>query len=205
MKVTIGVMGSASGSFPQVTLAKLTWLGQAIAERGCVLLTGACPGLSYAAVQGAAAAGGLVIGISPGLSFDEHVHKYNSPTEDFDVLIYTGSGLMGREIENIRSSDVVIIAGGSSGTLGEFAIAYDEGHLIGVLTGTGGIADELHALVPLLKKPTGARLVYDEDPLRLLDRLLACYEAEHHRQPDCISEPRTTIRQEDQLDDLSRV
>ena len=37
-----------------------------------------------------------------------------------------GSGLMGREIENIRSCDVVIFAGGRSGTLGEFAIAFDE-------------------------------------------------------------------------------
>jgi hypothetical protein len=37
----------------------------------------------------------MVVGISPGLSLDEHVQKYRSPTEGFDVLIYTGSGLMG--------------------------------------------------------------------------------------------------------------
>jgi predicted Rossmann-fold nucleotide-binding protein len=59
--------------------------------------------------------------------------------EGFDVLIYTGSGLMGREITNIRSGDMVVFAGGRSGTLGELAIAYDEGRLLGVLTGTGGI------------------------------------------------------------------
>src|SRR5207244_9938763 len=59
-----------------------------------------------------------------------------SPSVDgFDVLIYTGSGLMGREITNIRSCDIVVIVGGRIGTLGEFAIAYDEGRLIGVLTG----------------------------------------------------------------------
>ena len=28
----------------------------------------------------------------------------------YDAIIYTGSGLMGREIENIRSCDVVIFA-----------------------------------------------------------------------------------------------
>ena len=36
---------------------------------------------------------------------------------------------MGREVVNIRSSDVVIIIGGRSCTLGEFSIAYDEGQV----------------------------------------------------------------------------
>jgi predicted Rossmann-fold nucleotide-binding protein len=67
-----------------------------------------------------------VVGISPGLSLDEHREKFNSPIESHDVLIFTGSGLMGREVVNIRSSDMVAILGGRSGTLGELAIAYDE-------------------------------------------------------------------------------
>jgi predicted Rossmann-fold nucleotide-binding protein len=71
-----------------------------------------------------------VVGISPALSLQEHVQRYNSPADGFDAIIYTGSGLMAREIENIRSSDIVVIAGGRSGTLGEFAIAYDEDRLI---------------------------------------------------------------------------
>ena len=189
VKLTIGVMGSASGSFEDETLARLVRLGRVIAERDCVLLTGACPGLPYAAVQGAKAAGGLVVGISPGLSRDEHINKYNSPVDGFDVLIYTGSGLMGREVENIHSSDIVVIAGGSSGTLGEFAIAFDEGRLIGVLTGTGGITDHVAALVELFRKPTGARVMYDDDPERLIDRLLASYRDEHYKHPNCFCEP----------------
>jgi succinate dehydrogenase/fumarate reductase flavoprotein subunit len=42
---------------------------------------------------------------------------------------------MGRDITNIRSCDMVVIAGGPTGMLAELAIAYDEGRLIGVLTG----------------------------------------------------------------------
>jgi hypothetical protein len=91
----------------------------------------------------------MVVGLSPGRSLDEHVQKYHSPTEGFDVLIYTGSGLMRREVENIHSSDIVVIAGGRSGTLGEFAIAYAEERLISVLTKTDGIADAIADLVPL--------------------------------------------------------
>lgn len=189
MKLTFGVMGAASGAFDDEVVVRCVRLGKTIAERDCVLVTGACPGLPYAAVQGAKAAGGLVVGISPGLSRDEHEHKYASPVEGFDVLIYTGSGLMGREVENIRSSDIVVIAGGSSGTLGEFAIAYDEGRLIGVLTGTGGIAGHVEQLVELFAKPTGAHVLYDDDPERLVDRLLAYYRTEHWKRPNCFCAP----------------
>ena len=132
----------------------------------------------------------MVVGISPGLSLEEHVQKYHSPVEGFDVLISTGSGLMGREVENIHSSDSVVIAGGRGGALGEFAIAYDEGRLIGILTGTGGIADGITGLIPLLgKKPTGAVALYDDDPLRLVERLVEYYQAEHSRHPNCFCQP----------------
>lgn len=119
MKLTISVMGSSGGNLSEEVLRKAYRLGEAIAERDAILITGGCPGLPYEAVRGAKAKGGLVVGISPGLSLDEHCGKYASPVEGFDVLIYTGSGLMGREITNIRSCDIVVIAGGRTGTLGE--------------------------------------------------------------------------------------
>lgn len=187
-QLAIGVMGSASGLHDPEVVARCKTLGRTIAERGCTLITGACPGLPFAAVEGARDAGGLIVGISPGLSRDEHVVKYASPIEGFDVLIYTGSGLMGREVQNIRSSDIVVIAGGSSGTLGEFAIAYDEGRLIGVLEGTGGIADHIADMLPILTKSTGAQVLYDSDPVSLIDRLIEYYETEHYKCPNCFCE-----------------
>jgi uncharacterized protein (TIGR00725 family) len=176
-------MGSASEPIDEHAGKLMVRLGRAIAEHGCALITGACPGLPQAAVNGANEVGGLVVGISPALSLQEHVQRFQSPTVGYDVIIYTGSGLMGREIENIRSSDIVIIAGGHSGTLGEFAIAYDEGKLIGVLTGTGGVADAIRDLVVLVNKQTGAAVLYDDDPEHLVQRLLDYYYAEHHKHP----------------------
>ena len=189
MRLTIGVMGSAGGEPAEETVVRLIRLGRAIADRRCALITGGCPGLPYAAARGAQAAGGLTIGISPGLSREEHTRKYDSPTDGYEVLIYTGSGLMGREVLNIRSSDIVVLAGGHSGTLGEFAIAYDEGKLIGVLTGTGGIADRVDELVRLCQKQTGAAVLYDDDPVRLLDRLIEYYMTRHAAHPNCFCTP----------------
>lgn len=188
-RYAIGVMGSASGEHNQETVLKMIRLGRAIAEHGHVLVTGGCPGLPYAAARAAQEAGGLTVGISPGLSRYEHERKYHSPTDGYDVLIYTGSGLMGREVLNIRSSDIVVIAGGHSGTLGEFAIAYDEGKLIGVLTGTGGIADHTEELVRICQKNTGAAVLYDDDPIRLLTRLIAYYQTRHWVHPNCFCPP----------------
>ena len=151
-------------------------LGAAIARRGYVLITGACPGLPHEAVKGAKEAGGTVVGVSPALNLEEHVLKYHSPTRGYDAIIYTGSGLMGREIENIRSCDVVIFAGGRSGTLGEFAIAYDEAKVIGVLKSTGGITEHLGAIIDMVNKKTDAIVCYDDDPESLLDQLEDVYQ-----------------------------
>lgn len=176
LQVRIGVMGSAGGDVEPSVADACRALGRAIAGQGCCLLTGACPGLPHETVLGAHEAGGHVIGISPASTLKEHVESHNAPYREYDVLILTGMGLMGRELINIFSSDIVVIVGGRSGTLGEFAIAYEQGKLIGVLKGTGGITTALPQLeASLSAKKTGAEVIYDEDPARLVEGLLARY------------------------------
>jgi uncharacterized protein (TIGR00725 family) len=174
-QIRFGVMGSAGGDLATSNLDLCRELGRAIAENGCCLLTGACPGLPHEAVLGAKEVGGHVIGISPAMSLKEHVETFDSPYKEYDVLIFTGLGLMGRELVNIRSCNIVIVVGGRSGTLGEFSIAYEEGKLIGVLTGTGGITTALPALENTLGKKTGAEVIYDADAQRLVTLLLERY------------------------------
>ena len=55
-------MGSRAAEVRQ----KAYRLGEAIAERDAILITGACPGLPYEAVRGAKAKGGRLIGILTG-------------------------------------------------------------------------------------------------------------------------------------------
>lgn len=175
VQIRIGVMGSAGGELDPLVAEVCRRLGRAIAARGCCLLTGACPGIPHEVVLAAKNAAGHVVGISPASSLKEHVETYQSPYREYDVLIFTGLGLMGRELVNIHSSDIVIVVGGRSGTLGEFAIAYEEGKLIGVLTGTGGITAALPTLEASLNKQTGSEVMYESDPEPLVDRLLERY------------------------------
>ena len=177
VQIRIGVMGSAREPADPAIAALCRRLGRTIAEHGTCLLTGACPGLPHESVLGAKEAGGHVVGISPAATLREHVETFGSPYREYDVLIFTGLGLMGRELVNVRSSDIVVVIGGRSGTLGEFAIAYEEGKLIGVLTGTGGITEALSSIEASLSKKTGAEVIYDGDPVRLIERLLASYQS----------------------------
>lgn len=181
-RIVFGVMGGAGEQTPPAIDAKMEVIGARIAQRGHVTLTGACLGLPESAARGARAAGGLTVGVSSYETFEEHADS-GSPT-DFDVLKLTRLPLvqqgqdrpnyMGREIDNIEHSDVVIIAGGRSGTLGELAIALEEQRPIGVLTGTGGIADIVKEIVEASTragKPPGAPVIYDSNPARLVSRL----------------------------------
>jgi uncharacterized protein (TIGR00725 family) len=174
-KMVFGVMGSAGGEVPEAAREKIYELGAEVGKRGYTLVTGIAPGLPHDSVLGAKSEGGLVIGISPAQSFTEHIERYNSPTRGYDIIVYTGSGLMGREVENIQTCDAVVIVGGRSGTLGEFSIAYDQAKIIGVLEDTGGIADHIDTLVKVINKDTGARVIGHSDPIELVKLLEHAY------------------------------
>src|SRR3989442_8143614 len=167
MKRKVGVMGSAE----EVTVLheKATALGKAIASRKVILLTGATTGLVYATGKAAHDAGALHIGISPAHDECEHVETYVLPTDACDAIVYTGFGLKGRNVVLVRSCDVVVFIAGSIGSLNEFTIAYDEGKVIGCLSGTGGVADEIEKLTQLFSKQSKSQIFYDEDPARLIE------------------------------------
>jgi len=175
-RIKVGVMGSAGGVLLDHIAEMCTELGRAIADEGCAILTGGCPGLPHYAVQGCKERGGLTIGVSPAMSLHEHVHRYGSPTDCIDVMIYTGAGLMGREVIGVRSCDIVVIVGGRSGTLGEFSIAYDEGRPIGVLLGTGGVADSVEDFLEVIRKPTGSRVTFNTDPRKLVQECVRLFK-----------------------------
>ena len=171
MKIKIGVMGSAEHAPALQEMAEA--LGKAIAARDAILLTGATTGLVFTTGKAAHDAGALHIGVSPAENEHEHREIYDLPTDACDAIIYTGFGLKGRNVVLVRSCDIVLFIAGSTGTLNEFTIAYDEGKVIGCLTGTGGVADEVERLVKTLQKPTRARVFYDDDPHKLLDACMS--------------------------------
>lgn len=182
MKYRIGVMGSAQGPTIKVqeTVKKAIEVGQEIAKADCILVNGACPGLPDEAAFGAKNAGGLTMGISPAFSLKEHTDKYKSPDENLDVILFTGMGLMERDLVNIRSSDAIIILGGGVGTLNEFTVAFDDEKVVGVLAGTGGVSDHIPQILEICDRQMEDYVIIDSDPKRLVDKVVEHLNTGYH-------------------------
>lgn len=176
-KPVVGVMGaSENDALSESEKARLTHLaellGAALAQRGCILVTGATTGLPDMVAKAFRRCGGFALGISPAQDRMEHLERYGLPDDGADVIVYTGFGYKGRNVINVRSADLVIIFGGATGTLNEFTIAYDEGKIVGVIEGSGGVADHVREIIQFCKKPTRGLVVFDKDPEKLVDRCL---------------------------------
>lgn len=176
MKLKIGVMGSGlEKSETHITDKAKTLayeVGKEIAKHNCILVNGACHGIPYMASKGAKDADGMVVGISPAENYEEHVKKYRFPTDVYDILFYTGFGFKGRNVVNVSNCDAIIIIAGNVGTLNEFTIGYDDGMIIGAMEGSGGIADFIDDIIKIARKKTGAKMVYDKEPHRLVKRVI---------------------------------
>ena len=179
MKITVGVMGSASDAeegLPGDALRETaSALGRALAAQDVVLMTGATTGIIYLVGKSAQASGGFHVGVSPAIARGEHVERYKLPTDACDLIVYTGFGLKGRNVVLVRSCEILIFIAGAMGSLNEFTIAHDEGKVIGCLTGTGGVADEADYLLRKFSKETGASVIQDHHPERLLDACLTAF------------------------------
>ncbi|HBB97393.1 MAG TPA: hypothetical protein DC054_18595 [Blastocatellia bacterium] len=172
MKIKIGVMGSAQAAATPTISETAISLGHAIAARDLILLSGATTGVIHLVGKTARDAGAFHIGISPAENERKHVESFQLPTDACDAIVYTGFGLKGRNVVLVRTCDIVVFIAGSIGSLNEFTIAYDEGKIIGCLAGTGGVADEIKSIAETFPKKTKARIVYDDDPAKLIDRCL---------------------------------
>ena len=118
-----------------------------------------------------------MIGVSPASSESEHVKKYKLPLDYHDIVIYTGFGYSGRNLLLTRSSDAVIVTCGRMGTLNEFTISFEDEKPIGILTGTGGMADEIEGILKKAHRGMG-KVIFDSDPKKLVEKLLEIVKKE---------------------------
>jgi uncharacterized protein (TIGR00725 family) len=177
-KPVVGVMGASANDALSATNANriralAEELGAAIAKQDCILITGATTGLPDLVAQAFRQSGGFALGVSPAENRQEHITRYGLPEDGADVIIYTGFGYKGRNVINVRSADIVLIVSGATGTLNEFTIAYDEGKVIGVLEGSGGIADHVREIIKICNKPALEKIFFDRDPVKLVESCVA--------------------------------
>ncbi len=182
MRYQICVSGAASGSTVQASHQLAYDLGKAIVKAGKTLNTGATVGLPWFAAQGAFSVKnrtGASVGFSPASSFREHVMVYRLPTVEFDYINFTGMAYVGRNLHLVRSSDAVITVGGRMGSLHEFASALEGHKVVGVLLGSGGLADYVPTLLENIEAPNAKSIIYDTNPDRLVQKIIKALDEKY--------------------------
>jgi uncharacterized protein (TIGR00725 family) len=109
----VAVVGPAEASAAEREAAEV--IGRELAAAGAVVVCGGHGGVMAAACRGAAAVGGVSVGILPG-------SDRSAANEWVSIAIPTGLG----ELRNgliVRAVDAVIAVGGAYGTLSEVALA----------------------------------------------------------------------------------
>jgi uncharacterized protein (TIGR00725 family) len=113
----IAVVGSGTCSNEVASAAYE--IGRLIAENGGVVVTGGMTGVMEAASRGAHDAGGLVLGILPGIDASE-------ANEAVDVAIPTGMGQLRNGLV-VSAGEAVIAVAGEWGTFSEIGFALKTG------------------------------------------------------------------------------
>jgi uncharacterized protein (TIGR00725 family) len=176
----ICVSGAAKGESVEQGYKLAQEIGAAIARAGHALMTGATSGLPDYAAKGYKNAGGhMSLGLSPAATKVEHVLKYRLPTENYDVILYTGLHYGGRDALLINSADAVVSIGGRLGTLHEFTIAAETHTPIALLGSAGGISAQIPKLLEMLPNAKSDLLILDEDPDKLIASLTQMLDKLH--------------------------
>lgn len=107
--------GDPRGPDAQRVLEWAEEVGQVLARGGATVVTGGLGGVMRAASRGAAAAGGVTMGVLPGADTTE-------ANEFVSLPIATGLGVV-RNFVVVTAADAVVAVGGRHGTLSEIGIA----------------------------------------------------------------------------------
>ncbi len=153
-------------------------LGKEIAQSGCILVTGGCPGLPHAAAKAAASLGGRTLAFSPSWTLEEH--KKDFPVDGYTEWVFVPddirydiySRFKYRNVISCAETDAGIIICGRIGTLNEFTNLYDMKKVIGVLKGSAGITELIPEVIRIANKDNGAVVIYESDPAALVKKVI---------------------------------
>ncbi|WP_027342350.1 TIGR00725 family protein [Hamadaea tsunoensis] len=113
MPLQVAVCGPSACTPAEAEAART--IGRLLADAGAIVICGGGPGVMEAVTEGARSHNGFVIGVRPGGDKED-------AAPDLSAVIVTNLG-EARNAIIVRSGDVVIVVGGSWGTLSEVALA----------------------------------------------------------------------------------
>ncbi len=184
-KLKIGIYGSAVNNSSSVN-EKAIELGKELSKLDHILVTGAGPGIPYLIASTAYRINSKVEiwGFAPTIT-EKALLEY-TPNTDLSIyrkikyipsdFEFSSKMVVNRQYRNLISTAMVdagIIIAGRWGSMGEFVALREMGKVVGVLTDTGGVADELFNLTKNITKESGSKVIFNNNPAKLLKSVLA--------------------------------
>jgi predicted Rossmann-fold nucleotide-binding protein len=192
LRYKIGVYGSNRAE-PAEVVRLAQQPGVELAKRSVIIITGACSGVPYAAASAGKSEGAEIWGFSSEHDLQGQQKAY--PHDDssiYDKLLYVpqdyeklfflenklppsrgwSARLKYRNVVSTVHADAGIIAAGGWGTMNEFTNLIYDGKPVGVLTGTGSLADVLPNWFTTLRKKSASKVFFSNDPHELVSSLL---------------------------------
>lgn len=184
MKHKIGIYGSSAGDIEKI-MPKAVAIARELGKYKdkIILINGACSGIPYFVALEAHKNGVEIWGFSS--SVDKRNQRTEYPDDDLSMyskIIYVPSNFPGIENDRVckkyrnvvltSNCDAGIIISGRWGTMNEFTNLVDMQKTVGVLTETGGFADELPALSKKISKAGQGEIIFESDPKILIEKIL---------------------------------
>ena len=184
-KLKIGIFGSAAGERSEA-VSKAQELGTELGRYAdsVILVNGICGGIPLEVMQSAKRSSPIEIhGYSSCICRKDQLSEFASVDlsyysriqyMDKDSLYKNNDRVLKkyRNLLMVARCDAGIVVSGRWGTLNEFTCLVDMGKVIGILRGSGGVADQLPGLIPTVHKSTGARIFIEDNPALLVKNVL---------------------------------
>ena len=103
----IGVFGSAAYDEGEDLVKAARIVGARIAQRGHIIVTGACKGLPHEAVKGAKSLQGHSIGFSAATTIENHLERMKTPPEDYNEIEYIPKNYAHRDFSSLISQSKI--------------------------------------------------------------------------------------------------
>lgn len=183
MRYKIGVFGSTE-DFDKSLVVKVKEIGKLLGQKKVIIITGATSGFPYITSYEAFKNGAEIWGYS----YEQNLKNIKKRMPDHDLSIYTRLTYIPtsfpfasdiqvckkyRNVISTANCDAGIIIAGRFRTLNEFTNLYDMGKIIGVLTNTGGVANELPKLCKKISKKNKAKVIFSDNPSELIKNIIA--------------------------------
>lgn len=184
MKYKIGIYGSAVAETEEAS-QKAIELGNALGKHDVTLVTGAGHGIPYLVATTARKLNpNIEIWGFPPTTTEEGLIQYMPQVDitiykklfyipsDFQFVSNIGACRQYRNLMSTATADGGILIAGRWGSMSECAALREMGKTIGVLTHTGGLADELESLAKKFNKESKGKVIFHDSPTKLVELVI---------------------------------